>query len=391
MYLISALRESTTHQDFVEYASQHRAKPADDGRPIPESPVYCRLTGFITIKRAPEPPRVTLDLLEDLRILTNAFVRGTGYEFISPLTPVRRVMSWNHESDNVPALYDRIISTPPAGQLHSTFNTAHEKYVYEALRLVGMVYAFALTYELPFSQAAAALPNSGEVREHDRPSSNIGATRHTTTNSSSSVSPEDSLGGFGSPGSPGVAMHIRIKNALSRTNITDCWGPMNGVLFWIVIVAAASANPERIRSPDTSPTESAKDEEEFEEARKWLTAIAVRCSILLGFEHGGAVLETLKRLVGIEQALKKADQERRSAATDSSSASQQIPAEWTVAARPVGEMGPQPLQWKQASSSAYTARQAASNNTASASYGPPLPWAMQLGFQDFALDFEGEM
>ncbi|KAI5370323.1 hypothetical protein Slin14017_G012020 [Septoria linicola] len=48
-----------------------------------------------------------------------------------------------------------------------------------------------------------------------------------------------------------------------------------------------------------------KKKKKKKEARKWLAAVTVRCSIVLSFEYGEVILATLRRLVGIQQVLRR--------------------------------------------------------------------------------------
>lgn len=287
MYMISALRETEPHPDFVKFALQKRTKPPNDYRKLPESPVYCRMTGYYTINRAVAQGHPTWSLLEDLRLLTNSFVRGSGSSFVSPLTPIRVNASWEQCQHSVYTLRDKIFAAKPAAEQPEHFSTMSEKYTFEAIRLIGRVYAHALANEIPFSKAAAELG---------------GYDTYTTTPPSYPCSALN-----GSPKQYGaMSWHIRIKAALIRTDLSDCWGNLAGVLYWLTLIAGACANPD---SPNNKPRRELSEEEE--EGRKWLAAIAVRCSIVLSFEYGGSILETLKRLVGIEQVLAKADADKR--------------------------------------------------------------------------------
>lgn len=289
MYMIAALRETEPHADFVKYASQKRTKPPDDYRKLPESPVYCRLTGYYTINRAVAQGSPTWTLLEDVRLITNSFVRGSGSSFVSPLTPIRVNASWEQCQNSVVSLRDKIFATKPAAELSDDFKDMSEKYTFEAIRLIARVYSHALTNEIPFSKAAAELGGYNTYTP----------TPPTYPCSISNGSPEH----YGA-----MSWHILIKAALVRTDLSDCWGHMAGVLYFVAVIAGACANPD---SPNNKPRRELSEEEE--EGRKWLAAIAVRCSILLSFEYSGAILGTLKRLVGIEQVLAKADADRRGA------------------------------------------------------------------------------
>lgn len=282
MYLISALRETEPHADFVTFAAQKRAKPGTDLRQLPESPIYCRMSGYHTITRSIPPEHPTHKLLESLRLLTNSYVRRSDASFISPLTPIHVNASWDQSTNSVLTHRDAIFATIPAEDRPDDFKNASERYQFEAVRLVGLVYAYALANEVPFSKAAAELGGFTAA-----------STRNPTTNPpprSTSPTPEN------------MSWHLLIKSALVCTNLSDCWGHLAGVLFWAVIVAGACANPQANKQNTQNP-------EEDEEGRKWLAAIAVRCSIVMGFEHGGPLLETLKRMVGIERSLGRVEGE----------------------------------------------------------------------------------
>lgn len=95
----------------------------------------------------------------------------------------------------------------------------------------------------------------------------------------------------------GISPVIQIANALKRTNLDDCWGSDAGVLFWITLVAGAAAS-ENVPEDGTEVPMT-----EQERARRWLAAVAVRCEILLAFEHANAVLGTLSRMAEIQRLL----------------------------------------------------------------------------------------
>ena len=117
-------------------------------------------------------------------------------------------------------------------------------------------------------------------------------------------------------------LHVHIRDALMKTDITDCWGNMAGVLFWIALVAGAAANPGAtpraghcVENVDQLGTGG-----DAEEARTWLAAILVRCSIVLGFEYGPSMMETVKTMVAVQREL-----ERGSATSEASWESESQP------------------------------------------------------------------
>ena len=67
------------------------------------------------------------------------------------------------------------------------------------------------------------------------------------------------------------------------------------MLFWIALVGGAGANPGPLAQEERIGVD--------EDGRKFLAAVAVRCSIVLSFEFGGDVLGMLRGLVGVEGVL----------------------------------------------------------------------------------------
>ena len=149
----------------------------------------------------------------------------------------------------------------------SKFDNMNDRHMYETIRLAANVYAHALQNYIPISKAAAKLG------------------RHS------------SFWPVSDPIEPNkvTPIPIQIKRALIRTDTSTCWDRTGGVPLWVALVGSAAANP--------GPYADKERYGEDEDARKWLAAIAVRCCIVLSFEHGTAILETLKRMVAIETVL----------------------------------------------------------------------------------------
>ncbi|SMQ46568.1 unnamed protein product [Zymoseptoria tritici ST99CH_1A5] len=278
MYMIHALRESIPHTDFINYARQNRTRPPTDDSHLPESPLFCRPSGFYTIKRCLSMDSPAYKLIESLRLVTIAFVRNSGTSHLSPLQVVEDDKRWQQDALDVESLCKNIFAIPSANSRCDDFGTSSELFAFEALRLTAVLFAFALSNGIPLSKAAPMLSE---------------------------------MPGFQRQANP-TACQILIKSTLVRTDLSDAWGNMAGVLLWITLIAGASSNPDSPYHPrsDENPSADGGRIGEEEEARKWLAAVAVRCSIILSFEYGGAMLETLKRLVGIEQILAKMDAER---------------------------------------------------------------------------------
>jgi hypothetical protein len=283
MYMIAALRETLPHRDFIDYGIQTQTKQVNDDRHLPESPLYCRPSGFQTIKKCLSPSSSSFKLLETLRLLSVVFIRQSEMSLLSPLQAGQIEDYWQQGQPTVASLCRDIFAIPSADSRWHEFKTSNDKYIFEALRLAAVLYAFALLNGVPFSEAGAMLSSDASGQQQAGPAS----------------------------------WHIVVKSVLIRTNLSDAWGNMAGVLLWITLVAGAGTN---LDSPSSTPREETVSPDgsrvgEEEEARKWLAAVAVRCSIVLSFEYGGAMLETLRRMVGIEQILAKTNAERTNGAS----------------------------------------------------------------------------
>lgn len=99
------------------------------------------------------------------------------------------------------------------------------------------------------------------------------------------------------------ARFVEIVGHLKHTDLDRVWGGLSGILFWIVLVVGAAANRSRVENASVSTDQGSGQEEE--EARQWLAAVAVRCSIILGFEHGHAVLGSLRNVLDVQDRLER--------------------------------------------------------------------------------------
>ncbi|KAK5123177.1 hypothetical protein LTR85_003375 [Meristemomyces frigidus] len=272
MYIIAILRESLPHADFVRYAQMQETRLPKNSRSLPESPVYCRPTGYNTITKVLAKDNSIFELLEVGRNLTNTFIERHGSSNRSARSTDQ--MGYLVRLDDKLHRIAQYIMTPrPAMELD--FRTMPERYTYEAIRLTCLLYSQALAKRVPFSEAAA---------QRNTPNKGINANQDMPTQA--------------------PAVHVRIRNALMKTDTTDCWGHMAGVLFWIALVAGAAANPTAAPSGYADGNEPGIRAEE-QAAGEWFAAIVVRCSIVMGFEFGPSIMETLKRMVGIQQVLRQ--------------------------------------------------------------------------------------
>jgi hypothetical protein len=268
MFLLAALRETVPDIDYTNFANAQPKTIQNSVGRLPESPICCRTTGFSeTISDI--LPRVTYDLLENLRQLTCSFDGQNTQDVDTTSSEYSWVIRLATPDQTVSDLCTRIYAARPGWEMD--FDDMNARYTYESLRLAAVVYASAIDKGIPISKAAAQI---GDRK-----------TRHSLI-----MLPDTT-----------VPVPIMIKHAIMRTDTSFCWDHLAGVLFWITLVGGAAGNP--------GPLANEEREGYDELARKWITAIAVRCCIVLSFEYGSAILETLNRFVGIETKLAGSSQQ----------------------------------------------------------------------------------
>jgi len=236
---------------YLLYAHSWATPPPLNGTLFPESPIYCG-DGFGTVNKILGRGSDSLRLLELLQKMTCMF-QAEGPSKAAALGYFHRQVQ-SFES-----------------KLHTNKSSRPDR-IYEAIRLAARIYADALVGNMDFSQASSF----STQRDQSRPEN---------------------------AGSPAAV--VEIVRHLMHTDLDRMWGGLSGALFFVVMVAGAAAK----RAQVTELTEAADlvHERQEDEARRWLAAVAVRCSIVLGFEYGGPVLGTLKNMLSIQDKLSGRD------------------------------------------------------------------------------------
>ena len=125
---------------------------------------------------------------------------------------------------------------------------------------------------------------------------------------------------------------LQIQQAMFSDQFwTECWEDMTGVLYWICLVCAAACHTQIVAPPAFSrsqvelalnsslqpeihaaleareriPARITNANPENEATRRFFTAMAIRCSILLRFEHTDAVIIMLRRLAEVQEILRR--------------------------------------------------------------------------------------
>ena len=246
----AVLQEDQADDMYLIFAQMRTTTTPSNDMLFPESPVYCGRK-YRTVAHNLGASE-SLTLLETLRRMTCVFQAHDG-----PNIEVLKYLHsqvWDVESElpeGIPSRQDRMN---------------------EAIRLTARVYADALVGNVNFSQASSFPSRSQGHAEHP-------------------------------------AAFVEIVRHLRHTDLDRVWGGLSGVLFWITLVAGAAA--KKARTKDIKEAADLAIEREEEEARQWLAAVAVRCSIILGFEHGAATLGCLRNMLDIQDKLSRRNMEQR--------------------------------------------------------------------------------
>jgi hypothetical protein len=251
----AVLQEEPADGMYLLFAQLRTTTPPSDDTLFPESPVYCGRRYYTVAQILGSSESLTL--LEMLRMMTCVFLEhdGPNVEFLKSL----HGQIWEVESElpeNIPSRQNRMK---------------------EAIRLTARLYADALVGNVNFSQASSFPTRTGCSAER-------GPAEHP-------------------------AAFVEIVRHLRHTDLDGIWGGLSGVLFWITLVAGAAAKKAKLE--DINEAADLAIEREEEEARQWLAAVAVRCSIILGFEHSAATLGCLYNMLDIQDRLSRRDVTQR--------------------------------------------------------------------------------
>ena len=243
----AVLQETAADDIYLIYAHSRAAPPPSDGTLFPESPIYCGY-GFGTVSKILGPGSDSMRLLELLQIMTWMF-QTEGQSKAAALGYFhRQVISFKSKL--------------------RTGESSRSGRIYEAIRIAARIYADALVGNMEFSQASSF------------------STQRNDSRSEHVASP---------------AAYVEIVQHLMHTDLDRMWGGLSGILFFIVMIAAASAKLVQVK--ELTEAVDLMIERQEDEARRWLAAVAVRCSIVLGFEHGGSLLGTLENMLCIQDKL----------------------------------------------------------------------------------------
>lgn len=327
------LREALPRPMYFDFCCARSTMEWPISAAIPESPIFCPRGDFFTIRRSRKANPSLIDILHDVRTMVSLFLQDAQCDG-------QNVMS-------IAELYKRISEYPTAATL-SRRNVLKEcDWKYEAIRITALVQATAIFKQLPLSESlvVAAVASTRKLslldttsiasRSNESIFSTIDSqqftpvTDYSTSPSLSMVSPSPgidpncfpfdahSLAAYSPQASP-LSRHPYVskmnisanmgyfpsaqpaktapskstkllrdlKETLEKSNLSDCWSDMAGVLLWIGLVMGAAS-----RDSDSKVLS------------KYFSATTMRAGIMLCFDHPEAMHATMLKMTQVVQAL----------------------------------------------------------------------------------------
>lgn len=360
------LREQKPNAIYSEYCAAHSAQNYPFDAVIPESPLYRPRSNFETLKTSKSCSKQSLALLEDIQVMTELFLRSTEpsrresrtilslytdittkYRPISELRgPNERTKNdFRYEAIRITAVLQAtamIKCLPPskalphaaatvAGQVSSLYRfpaASHSNVATSPTSPLNMrnnsMTSIAASPSYAASLASSYFDDlrssvSSNATSHPSISSNLSYPSFSSTSTSISCSSASAVTSsqlpiYATTSRPPQSLitqmsfdhnpfyqHIArptpdasttllkdLKVVLESSNMSECWQDMAGVLLWIGLTfgAASHKNGNRV-------------------LEKWYSALSMRASILLCFQHPEPIHATMLKMGQVVEALRE--------------------------------------------------------------------------------------
>lgn len=340
------IQEATPRTTYTEFCISHSRQKVQYHETIPESPVYCPRRSLETIKRSNQCDERTKELINDVREMIGLFLQDRKYN--------------RPNSSKLVALCKKMTNGweyPSTSNLQMVNVLTARDWKYEAIRITAIIQATAILKRTPFSETLKHMLNDNKNpgplytsmsasrsdeslvspmtnMRHDShsyispvyatspshsqyppffsnpPRASIASIASISSSSSSDIRSRPSIVSSTSSFSfsdttntyfptPPLPVHppynsaprnpttllTSLKAALENSNLSECWSDMAGVLLWIALTVGAASRKED------------------KALKKWFSALAVRVSITLCFEHPDAIHATMLRMGEVVEGL----------------------------------------------------------------------------------------
>ncbi|KAF2006209.1 hypothetical protein P154DRAFT_422900 [Amniculicola lignicola CBS 123094] len=253
-----------------------RVAPYDCNTAVPESPLFCPRSDFFTIPQDHRCTPIIFELLCDMRELTDLFV--AYHKTLNTVQDLETVenepVPWPSAADydaKVSEIQARLSALPTAST--PGFPTTND-WVYESCRIAAIIYASAIIMCVPFSVAAenGRAPFPVELPLPTKPN-HLDSPRLTQL----------------------------LYETLERTDTTDIWGDMSGVLYWVAMVGAAAARTPT--SINMLPVPGSRRDAYSTWIRRCLIMHSTRVMIILIFQYPLPIIAAQKRMLKVQELI----------------------------------------------------------------------------------------
>lgn len=234
------LHEEKSRAIYSDFCSSQAIKPYSDIGITPISPLWGSHDNLHTLRRSAGCNSRALDLLNDIRLMIDLFVH--------------LAKNSRQNTQSLKNLHKKIAQYPSAAELEKNSILNSRDWKYEVIRVASLIQATAIIKCVPLSEALQYC-----AQQNPKPKS---------------ASNEPSVPAQAGP----TALLKDLKIAIQNSDISDCWDDMAGVLLWVSLtVGAASRKSDKV-------------------LRQWFSALVIRTSLLLCFQHPEAIYGTLLRM-----------------------------------------------------------------------------------------------
>lgn len=250
--------------------------PIEEWAALPESPLFCPRAEFFTI-RAPRCSETTYELLSDMRDLTDLVIaHHAGLDTIvdseTEVESTRARLSLEDYNAQIAGICTRLAALPCA---YTPGLPTTNDWLYESCRIAAIIYTGAILSRISFSISAE--PSFNPILSDPVYMSNSLAGGHL----------------YSRP------LTEALFEALTKSDTTNIWDDMSGVLYWVASVGAAAA-----RTPSTinmSSTPKSRNHAHAIRIRRCLIMHATRPLLLLVFQHPISIIMAQKTLLKVQQ------------------------------------------------------------------------------------------
>jgi hypothetical protein len=246
---VCILHERPCPAIFYNFSGKFKPHISNMSITVPESPIYSLNSTLGCLEGLENCALETLSILNDMKSLTDAF-----------LVHHRNEASGQHSDASTEfksyaqTIQAQLSARPSASDVLSPLS---KDYQYEFVRLASVIYTESLVSRVPIATAF-------RIVDSKSPSS-----------------------------APNILQAMCI--AFSKTNLTNCWGGMAGVLLWGSLIGATAAKGLMAGGNENL--------EKFKQTRRWLTVTSLGCMVIIATEHCHAITGSLRQMLEIQRVL----------------------------------------------------------------------------------------